>query len=169
MTILFCIHSAYADEITFILKNVSSVIEIVSMIDRFSNYLGLKSNISKCEIAGSTEKGSCGSWWLRICWLTSDAVKISGVHFSYNKEIQNKKTSANFFRHSKYSEYMEEAKSNDWRKNNNFQNIGTIKSCLSCTFDNCSQSNNRGTDKDQSKFNSNFIWKKTPAKSKHDT
>ena len=47
------LYSAYADDTTFFLKNVSSVIEIFAMIDYFPNYSGLKSNISKCEIAGT--------------------------------------------------------------------------------------------------------------------
>ena len=89
-------YSAYTDGSTFILKNVSSVIEIVSTIHHFSNYSGLKSNISKCEIAGigalkGVHAAVCG---LNSVDLTSDTVKILGVHFSYDKEIQNEKTSA---------------------------------------------------------------------------
>ena len=63
------------------------------MIDYFSNYSGLKSNISKYEIAGiGTLKGIpvavCG---LKSVALTSDTVRILGVHFTYSKEIKNKK------------------------------------------------------------------------------
>ena len=43
---------------------------------------------------------------------------------------------------------MEDAKSNYWKKNNSFQNMGTIKICVSCSFDSCSQPYNRWTDKD---------------------
>ena len=57
------------------------------MIDYFSNYSRLKSNISKCEIAGigalkGVHAAVCG---LKSVELTSDTVTTLGVHFSYNK------------------------------------------------------------------------------------
>ena len=59
------------------------------MIDFFFNFSGLKSNISKCEIAGiGALKGvHVAVFGLESVDLTSDTVKILGVHFSYNKEI----------------------------------------------------------------------------------
>ena len=72
------LYEAYADNITFILKNVSSVMEIVAMIDYFSNYSGLKSNISKCEFPGigvleGVHMAVCG---LKSAGLTWDTAKI---------------------------------------------------------------------------------------------
>ena len=66
------------------------------------------------------------------------------------------------FIHSKYSQIMEDVKSNYIRKSSNFQNIGTIKSCLSCTFDN-------HIIDDLIIIQANFIWKNAPAKIKHKT
>ena len=72
----------------FFLKNVSSVIEIVVMIDHFFNYSGLKLSISKCEIVGiGALKGvyvtACG---LKYVDLTSDTYKVLRVLFSSNKK-----------------------------------------------------------------------------------
>ena len=47
------LYSAYADDTTLFFKNVLSAIEIIAMIDYFSSYLGLKSDISKCKISGT--------------------------------------------------------------------------------------------------------------------
>ena len=43
------LYSAHADDTTFFLKNMKSVRELLDMIDYFSNYSRLYSNISKCE------------------------------------------------------------------------------------------------------------------------
>ena len=85
------LYSADADNATFILKNVSSVIETISMIDYFSNFSGLKSSISKCEIAsiGALKGAHVAICILKPVDLTSDTVKILGVHCSRNKKIQN--------------------------------------------------------------------------------
>ena len=63
------LYSAWVDVNNFILRNVSSVIEIVSMIGYFSNCLGLKSNIFKYKIACITGTRSCGRLRFKICWL----------------------------------------------------------------------------------------------------
>ena len=52
--------------------------EIVAMIDYFSNYSGLKSNISKCEFPGTgvlkgVHVAVCG---LKSAGLSSDTAKI---------------------------------------------------------------------------------------------
>ena len=86
------LYLAYVDDTTFILKNISSVIEIVSMIDYFSNYFGLNSIISKCEIIGKgpLQGVHVAVGGLKFVEFISDTVKILVVHFSYNNEIQNK-------------------------------------------------------------------------------
>ena len=89
----FFLYLAYEDHATFILKNVSSVAEIVSMIDYFSNFSKLKSNISKYEIAniGALKGVNVAVCGLKPVDLTSDTVKTLVLHFSYNKEIQNER------------------------------------------------------------------------------
>ena len=57
----------------------------------FSIYSGLKPNKSKCEIAGiDVLKGvSMKLCELEYIDLTKSSVKILGIHFSYNKKIEN--------------------------------------------------------------------------------
>ena len=68
--------------------------------DCFSLFSGLKINRSKCEIAGiGTKKGVkmalCG---MKSINLKYDFIKILGVCYSYNKEVENEK---NFMNHIK--------------------------------------------------------------------
>ena len=60
------------------------------MIDYFQLF-GLKSNISKCEFGGT---GALKGFHMTVCRLetvdlTSNTVKILGVHFLFNNDIQN--------------------------------------------------------------------------------
>ena len=47
-----CLYSAYAEDTTFFLKDLSSIRELLKVINSYSGYSGLKPNISKCEVAG---------------------------------------------------------------------------------------------------------------------
>ena len=63
----------------------------MNVFDSFSIHSGLKPNKSKCEIAGiGVLKGMsielCG---MECIDLTKNSVKILGIHFSYNKKIEN--------------------------------------------------------------------------------
>ena len=63
------------------------------LIETFSQFSGLKTNISKCEIPGvgllkGTIEAVCG---LKLVGLTVDSIKILDVQFSYNKEAQIRK------------------------------------------------------------------------------
>ena len=63
----------------------------MNVFDTFSIYSGLKPNKSKCEIAGTgilkgVSMELCG---MKCIDLTKDSVKILGIHFSYNKKIEN--------------------------------------------------------------------------------
>ena len=63
----------------------------MNIFDTFSIYSGLKPNKSKCEIAGiDVLKGVS----MKLCEmeckdLIKSSVKILGIHFSYNKKIEN--------------------------------------------------------------------------------
>ena len=46
------LHTAYADDTTFFLKNQTSVKNVLNDIETFSNFSGLHPNLDKCEIAG---------------------------------------------------------------------------------------------------------------------
>ena len=73
--------------------------EIVSVIDYFSNYSGLKTNISKSDIdsIGALKRVDVAVCGLKSVALQSHTVKILGIHFSYSNEIRMKKTSAKQF------------------------------------------------------------------------
>ena len=58
------LYSAYTDDAALILKTASYVTEVVTMIDYFSNYLGLNS-----KTFPNVKSLVCGSLWFKICWL----------------------------------------------------------------------------------------------------
>ena len=84
--------TAFADDTTFFLKDKESIQKVMNVFDTFSIYSGLKPNKSKCKIAGI---GALKGVSLELCGmecidLTKNSVKILGIHFSYNKKIENK-------------------------------------------------------------------------------
>ena len=77
----------------FLKKNTESVINLLEIFKHFSQFSGLKPNKSKCEIAGiGALKGVkvtlCG---MRCVNLYEDTIKILGIHYSYNKQLENDK------------------------------------------------------------------------------
>ena len=85
------LYTAYADDSTFFVTDISSVKEIICCFSIFTQFSGLKPNLSKCEVAGiGSLKGVnvavCG---MRSVDLSKDTIKILGIHFSFNKQIQN--------------------------------------------------------------------------------
>ena len=67
-------------------------------LNTFSNFSGLKPNKTKCEIAGigvlnGVQVALCG---MKCVNLNNETVKILGVHFSYNKNLEQDK---NFCEH----------------------------------------------------------------------
>ena len=78
------------------LGTATPVKNLIDIFQTLSEFLSLKPNISKCEIAViSVLKGAveavCG---LNLVDLTVDAINMLGVHFSHNKKAQIRK---NFF------------------------------------------------------------------------
>ena len=87
------IYTAYADDTTFFLKNTESVINLLEIFKHFPQCFGLKPNKSKCEIAGigvlkRVNVALCG---MRCVNLHEDTIKILGIHYSYNKQLENDK------------------------------------------------------------------------------
>ena len=81
--------SAYADDTTFFVADLNSIICINNTFNIFSQFSGLKLNQSKCELCGiGAKKGDetalCG---FRNVNLKEDSIRVLGVHFSYNKNI----------------------------------------------------------------------------------
>ena len=66
-------------------------LNILEIFKHFSQFSSLKPNKSKCEIAGTGDlKGVkvalCG---MRCVNLHEDIMKILGIHYSYNKQLEN--------------------------------------------------------------------------------
>ena len=85
------LNTAYADDTTFFLKDKESVKKVMNVFNTFSIYSGLKPNKSKCKNAGiGVLKGVsmelCG---MECIDLTKNSVKNLGIHFSYNKKIED--------------------------------------------------------------------------------
>ena len=86
--IIFTVH---ADDTTFFLKNAESIKNLLEIFRHFSQFSGLKPNKSKCEIAGigalkGVKVALCG---MKCVNLHEDTTKILGIHYSYNKQLEN--------------------------------------------------------------------------------
>ena len=84
------LYTAFADDSTFFLNDLLSVKNLVDTFKVFSLFSGLNANFSKCEIAGL---GSLKGVLEAVCSLksinlTTNTIKILGVHFSYNSTLK---------------------------------------------------------------------------------
>ena len=84
------LYTSFADDSTFFVNDLLSVKNLVDTFKVFSLFSGLNANFSKCEITGlGSLKGVleavCG---LKSINLTTDTIKILGVHFSYNSTLK---------------------------------------------------------------------------------
>ena len=82
----------------FFLKNTESVINLLEIFKHFSQFSGLKPNISKCEIAGigvlkGVKVALCGMRCVNLC---KDTIKILETHYSYNKQLENDENFKNY-------------------------------------------------------------------------
>ena len=84
-------YHAYADDTAFFLKDKESVKKAMNVFDTFSIYSDLKPNKSKCKIAciGVLKGVSMGLYGMECIDLTKNLVKILGIHFPYNRKIEN--------------------------------------------------------------------------------
>ena len=84
-------YTAYADDTTFLKKDISSVKIVFTLIDSFPKFSGLCPNVTKCEIAGI---GVLKNINVELCdmknvSLTKETIKTLDIHISYNKIIQD--------------------------------------------------------------------------------
>ena len=91
------LYTAYADDSTFFVSDILSINEVISCFKNFSLFSGLKPNLDKCEVAGigllkGVKMAVCG---MNCIDLTKETIKILGVHFSYNSQVQNEKNYLN--------------------------------------------------------------------------
>ena len=87
------LYSAYADDTTFLLKDTISIKNMVDNFHLFSEFSGLKPNLSKSEITGigvlkGVQVAVCG---MRCVDLKNDTLKILGTHFSYNEKLRQER------------------------------------------------------------------------------
>ena len=84
------LYTAYADDTTFLFKNLDSMKELLNTISSYSSFSGLKPNLSKFEVAGiGLLKGvKVAVCRIKCIDLTKDAIKVLGTFFSYNKNIK---------------------------------------------------------------------------------
>ena len=83
--------SAFADDVSYFLKDINSVKELLKLLEQSSQFTSLKVNYGKSEICGtSSKKGAIGAFsQFRIVKLMNDSVKILGCHHSYNSQLAN--------------------------------------------------------------------------------
>ena len=84
------LYTVYAIDTTFFLKERNSIIELMNELNTFSNLSGLKPNKTKCEIVGigvliGVQVALFGT---KCVNLNNGSVKMLGVHFSYNKNLE---------------------------------------------------------------------------------
>ena len=85
--------SAFADNTTFIIKDIHSVNRILKHMKVYEVFSSLRVNVDKSEACwigkakGRTDKPLKCRW---VC-LQTDAIKILGIYFSYDKQIANNK------------------------------------------------------------------------------
>ena len=81
----------------FVFKNKKSVIEAFKIIDEFSFFSGLKPNKEKYEVPGIGVKKrvKVAFYGMKNIDLKKNTVNILGVHYSYNKKLENEKNFKN--------------------------------------------------------------------------
>ena len=85
------LYTAYVDDTAFFLKDLDSVKNVLEMQNQFYVVSGLRSNFSKCEIAGigSLRDENVALCALKSLNLTKESINILGVHVSSNKKLQD--------------------------------------------------------------------------------
>ena len=78
---------------TFFLKDENSIVHLSEKLKLFSDFLGLKPNTTKYEVAGigvlkGVQVAVCG---VKCIDLRNEAIKILVVYFSYNQKIKDHK------------------------------------------------------------------------------
>ena len=75
----------------FFLSNENYITEVIQIFEHFSIFSGLKPNRCKCEIGAigvlkRVQRELCG---MECVKLGTNTVKILGIHFSYNRRLEN--------------------------------------------------------------------------------
>ena len=84
--------TSFADDVTFLVKDVSSIKRILKILKTFGTFSSLKISVEKCEACwlgkskGNTDKPIDCKWVPR----ETKTIKILGTHFGYSKELEEK-------------------------------------------------------------------------------
>ena len=78
------------DDTTFFLKDTISIKNMGDTFHFFSDFSGLKPDLSKCEITGIglLEGVQVAVGGMRFVDLKNETLKILGTHFSYNEKLK---------------------------------------------------------------------------------
>ena len=82
--------TSFANDVTFLVKDVSLIKRILKIIKTFGTFSSHKISVEKCEACwlgkskGNTDKPIYCKW----VPLKTKAIKILGTHFSYKKELE---------------------------------------------------------------------------------
>ena len=87
------LYAAYVVDTTFFLEDISSVKVVLKDFQSFSSFSGLRSNFTKCKIAGigvlkRVNVALCG---MKCLDLATECIKVLRLHISYNRNLQNDK------------------------------------------------------------------------------
>ena len=84
----YYLYSAYADGTTFFLRDKRCIKELINAFSAFSTYSALKLNYKKPKIASIRvlKNVKVAVFGMKCINFSNDTVKITGIHFSYNKE-----------------------------------------------------------------------------------
>ena len=81
------LYIAYADDTTFFMKNKTSIRQLMETFSTFSQFSCLKPNYKKFENPriGALKSVKVAVFGMKCDDLCKDTIRITGVHFSYDK------------------------------------------------------------------------------------
>ena len=83
---------AFADDTTCLVRDTQSLRRMLNLAKYFQEYSSLKFNVEKCEACWIGRVKGKSSKPIQCKWinLNQNSIKILGVHFSYNKQLEEK-------------------------------------------------------------------------------
>ena len=83
--------TAFADDTTFLVKDVQSLRRILKLSKNFKIFSSLKSNVEKCEACWIGRSRNKHGKPIQCKWISHTiSIKILGAHFTYNKQLDEK-------------------------------------------------------------------------------
>ena len=84
--------TAFADDTTFLVKDVQSLRRILKLSKTFEIFSSLKFNVEKCEACWIGRSRNKHTKPIQCKWISliQSSIKILGAHFTYNKQLDEK-------------------------------------------------------------------------------